>query len=137
LAHEDKNRFLEIITNEIERMTRLIDQVLDLERFDSGKQQLNFELHEIKGLLLEVTESMEQVFKEKNIAFYTDFGFENIELLVDSDRIKQVLLNLLSNASKFAKTRVELKGEISQHEMLIQVIDDGKGIESRGITLYI
>jgi len=129
LAHEDKKRFLDIISNEIERMTRLIDQVLDLERFDSGKQQLNLEENALKVLLMDVAESMQQVFKDKSLTFEVALDFEEFNIIFDTDRIQQVLLNLLSNASKFAKSKVILKGELRNSEILICVSDDGKGID--------
>jgi signal transduction histidine kinase len=109
-------------------MTRLIDQVLDLERFDSGRQTLNWEKVELRTLLLGTAESVEKVFLEKGLTFQIDCSFEELFLLVDSDRIKQVLLNLLSNASKFAKTSVQLIANQVDEQLYISVIDDGIGI---------
>lgn len=128
LPDEDRARFLEIIIEETKRMSRLINQVLDLERFDSGRQKLNFETTNIKTLILEVTESMEQVFKEKNLVFEKNLMWSEVLIAVDQDRVKQVILNLLSNACKFAKSKVVLKSEIVKDNFQISVCDDGKGI---------
>jgi signal transduction histidine kinase len=128
LPEADKKRFLDIIIQETNRMTRLIDQVLDLERLDSGRQELNLEKTAIRILILQSAESMIQVFKEKNIDFTIDIEFEELQLLVDEDRIKQVILNLLSNASKFAKNKVMLKTYLKDHDLYIEVLDDGKGV---------
>ncbi|GAB2619862.1 sensor histidine kinase [Belliella aquatica] len=128
LPDEDRARFLEIIIQETKRMSRLIDQVLDLERFDSGRQKLNLEATNPKTLILEVTESMEQVFKEKNLLFEKDLMRSEVLISIDQDRIKQVILNLLSNASKFAKSKVMLRAEASKDNLMISVCDDGKGI---------
>jgi Na+/proline symporter/nitrogen-specific signal transduction histidine kinase len=128
LNETEKRRFLQIIIDETGRMTRLIDQVLDLERFDSGRQTLNWEKTNLKNLIVESTESMEKVFLEKSLDFQIDCRFDSLYLLVDQDRIKQVLLNLLSNASKFAKSSVQLIA-VEQDQMLsIAVADDGVGI---------
>lgn len=128
LPEEDRRRFLDIIIQETNRMTRLIDQVLDLERFDSGRQQLNLEKTDLRILVLEATESMIQVFKEKGLQFSMSLDFDELPLFVDEDRIKQVILNLLSNASKFAKSRIILHGAILGDTFSIQVKDDGKGV---------
>ncbi|MGY6523447.1 MAG: ATP-binding protein [Mongoliitalea sp.] len=133
LPEEDKKKFLDIIIQETGRMTRLIDQVLDLERFDSGRQKLNLEPTDIKILLLQACESMLQVFKEKNIEFRMDLQFEAIELTVDEDRIKQVVLNLLSNASKFAKSLTMIKAKVEEGNLLVEVFDDGKGVPEEEI----
>jgi signal transduction histidine kinase/Na+/proline symporter len=128
LAETDRKRFLEIIVQETKRMGRLIDQVLDLERFDSGRQELTLENIAITSLILEVTESIMQVFKEKNLNFDLTLETGELKLWVDEDRIKQVILNLLSNASKFARSEVNLKASLNGEFLVVQVTDDGKGI---------
>lgn len=133
LPDEDRAKFLDIIIQETKRMSRLIDQVLDLERFDSGRQKLNLEPTNPDTLLLEVTASMEQVFKEKNLVFEKDLIASEVLIAIDQDRIKQVILNLLSNASKFAKSKVILKMEANKENLMISVSDDGKGIPEEEI----
>ncbi|GHB31010.1 sensor histidine kinase [Mongoliitalea lutea] len=128
LPEEDKKKFLDIIIQETGRMTRLIDQVLDLERFDSGRQKLNLEPTDIKILLLQACDSLLQVFKEKNIEFKMGLQFDTLELTVDEDRIKQVVLNLLSNASKFAKSVTMITAKVEEGNLLVEVLDDGKGV---------
>jgi signal transduction histidine kinase len=133
LPEEDRKRFLDIIIQETNRMTRLIDQVLDLERFDSGKQKLSLEKIDLRILILQSAESMLQLLKEKELKFEINFGFDQMELMVDEDRIKQVILNLLSNASKFAKTRVLLHSFLEGDYLVVQVKDDGKGVPEEEI----
>ncbi|MGY6558677.1 MAG: ATP-binding protein [Nitritalea sp.] len=133
LPEEEKKRFLGIIIQETSRMTRLIDQVLDLERFDSGRQELNLEKVSLSILLLEACDSMGQVFKERKLIFKINLDFEELFLLVDEDRIKQVILNLLSNAAKFAKSKVVLAAARDSHYLSVRVMDDGKGIPEEEI----
>jgi len=133
LPEEDRKRFLDIIIQETNRMSRLIDQVLDLERFDSGKQKLSLEKIDLRILILQSAESMLQLLKEKELKFEINFGFDQMELMVDEDRIKQVILNLLSNASKFAKTRVLLHSFLEGDYLVVQVKDDGKGVPEEEI----
>ncbi|MFD2200485.1 ATP-binding protein [Shivajiella indica] len=134
LPEEDRKRFLDIIIQETNRMTRLIDQVLDLERFDSGRQKLNLEKVDLRILILQSTESMLQLFKERGLNFSIKLGFDQMELIVDEDRIKQVILNLLSNASKFARSKVVLNSFLENNNFIVQVLDDGKGVPEEEIT---
>jgi len=129
LPEKDKKRFLNIIIEETKRMSRLIDQVLDLERFDSGRQKLNLENTDVKILILQAADSMLQVFKEKGLKFDIQLDIDELALTLDEDRIKQVVLNLLSNASKFAKSKVVLEAKLSEEkQLLVRVKDDGKGV---------
>jgi len=133
LAEEDKKKFLEIIINETQRMNRLIDQVLDIEKFDSGKQKLNLVSTDLRIIVLQAAESMEHLFKEKGVRFDIRMDLPDIELELDEDRIKQVLLNLLSNALKFAKSKVELTAYRQEASVVIKVMDDGLGIPKEEI----
>jgi len=133
LPEEDKKKFLDIIIKETQRMNRLIDQVLDIEKFDSGKQKLNLVSTDLRIILLQASESMDQLFKEKGITFNILVDIPDMELELDEDRIKQVLLNLLSNALKFAKSKVELLGYTQEDSVIIKVLDDGPGIPEEEI----
>ncbi|HSJ69510.1 MAG TPA: sensor histidine kinase [Anditalea sp.] len=128
LPEEDKKKFLEIIIKETQRMNRLIDQVLDIEKFDSGKQKLNLLSTDLRIIILQAAESVDQLFKEKGIVFTIKMDLPDIELELDEDRIKQVVLNLLSNALKFASTKVELLAYQEEGSAVIKVIDDGPGV---------
>ena len=128
LTEVERKRFLDIIIQETSRMARLIEQVLDLERFDSGRQELNLEKADLRIIILQATESMLQVFKERGLIFDMHLDFQGLELVIDEDRIKQVILNLLSNAAKFAKSKVEFHGSFKDDKVIIQVKDDGKGV---------
>ena len=128
LPEEDKKRFLDIIIKETQRMNRLIDQVLDIEKFDSGRQQLRFEKTDLRILVLQAAESMQQLFKENDKAFTMHLDIPDMELEFDEDRIQQVLINLLSNALKFAKEKVELLAYEQDESIVIKVRDDGPGV---------
>lgn len=133
LDEANKRKFLQIIIDETGRMTRLIDQVLDLERFDSGKQKLDMVKTNLAILINETAESMQQVFSEKGLQFTVKLDFEHLEILIDPDRIRQVLLNLLSNASKFASSCVTFSATENEDDLILEVIDDGKGIPDEEI----
>lgn len=132
LGEEEKNHFLETIIKETNRMERLINQVLDLERFASGQQQLNFEKLSINDILQDAIASVQQLIHENNITLNIRFEAKLPSISGDRDRLMQVVLNLLSNAIKFCKNNA---GEINIRSfsqtgfVYAEVTDNGKGIK--------
>jgi len=132
MPEEIKKEFLQTILKETNRMTRLISQVLDLENFESGKHQLRISHSDINELVMYCTNAMEEIFRKKNIRLYIilDDTIPIIEL--DYDRITQVVINLLTNASNHCNDE---KGEIwistkkYHNNVVVEVVDNGIGVE--------
>lgn len=118
LEMEERQHFLETISKESERMERLISQVLDLEKFESGKQSLNLESIQLNQLVKEALDAVSQLIRDKNIALEISLQPNIPDMEVDSDRILQVILNLLSNAIKYCHPQ---KGEIKVYSTYFQV----------------
>jgi PAS domain S-box-containing protein len=92
---------LTIATNNTERLTRLINDILDLERMKSGKLTLQKVRCNAADLLTQAVEAMQAMAQKAQITLVTEP--QSIELLADPDRIVQTLTNLLSNAIKFSQ----------------------------------
>ncbi len=130
LELEEKLHFLSTIIKETNRMERLINQVLELERFESGKRQLNLELININELIQDALESVLQVIHEKNIKLYLGLTENPLPIYGDADQLTQVILNLLSNAIKFCKTSIKVETQLSKEYILVKITDDGQGVKS-------
>ncbi len=124
-------KFLGIVIKESERLTRLINQVLDLSKIESG----NAEWHNTEVDLGEIIEdsitATSQLFKDRNIRVVTDLEPGVPTLFSDRDRLVQVMLNLLSNAAKFCdKERgvVEIRLRRAADALRVDVRDNGIGI---------
>ena len=131
VTDERKRReFYSIIRKESERLTHLINNVLDFSRMDSGTKEYNFE----EADLAEVVRNSLEAYK----FHIRDLGFEIESKLpgklvmpkIDKDAISQVLLNLLSNAVKYSEDRKYIGVEVSKNStsVLISVTDLGVGI---------
>ena len=130
IPDELKKQFLQNIISESDRLNRLIDKILDLEKFETGKQTI----HPTKNNLVETIEKsiepLQQLIKNKNISIYIE-SKNKVNAYYDEDRIFQVITNLVSNAIKFCPENQGLITiQISEKEDVIQtsVIDNGKGI---------
>src|SRR5439155_802174 len=111
LADAERNKFLGIIAKEAERLTRLINQVLDLAKIESGKADWAQAQVDMKEVIADTLAAMDQLFREKNIRVEAQLPDKVSAVTVDLDRMVQVMLNLLSNAVKFcdgANGRIEI-----------------------------
>jgi Na+/proline symporter/nitrogen-specific signal transduction histidine kinase len=128
---EQRMKFLGIITKETERLTRLINQVLDLSKIESGKaewQDARLDLVEVIG---DTVTGMGQVFEERGIQVALKLPGRVAPVRADVDRIIQVMLNLLSNAAKFCEPgsgRVEIALSEQPGRLRVDVRDNGPGI---------
>ncbi|WP_448530308.1 ATP-binding protein [Raineya sp.] len=128
LEPAQREHFLKTVISETERMERLINQVLELEKFESGKQKLHLAPQNLNEIVKEAIGIYESVIAEKKIQFSTQLSQEPLWSEVDKDRILQVILNFLSNAVKFAKTKIVVSSYSKQNFIEIAVSDDGKGV---------
>ncbi len=130
LETEEREKFLAAVVKEAERLSHLITKVLNLEKYESGKQKLNLTSFDIITLVKELYTSYSLVAKDKKIDLL--FQKPNSMLLVhaDKDLIQQVVVNLLSNALKFTPENGQIQIIITelQNDVQICIIDNGKGI---------
>lgn len=136
---EEREQFLETINDEIDRMTRLINEVLDIEKLTSGVASIEQD-EVLPGQIIEESLSgMEHLLKSKNIKVLKDLsaGFDDQIIIGDGDRLKQVFVNLLSNAIKHSKgpdPQITIKGGINSNSMKVSIIDNGKGIKEENLS---
>ncbi|MEN9697299.1 MAG: hypothetical protein RLZ56_720 [Bacteroidota bacterium] len=127
LEEAEKNTYLEAVVKETERLSHLITQVLNLERYESGRQKLNMVSFDIQETISEVLNTVDSLRKEKGLKCHLALtSMPNI--YGDKDLIHQVIYNLVTNAIKFAKSEITIWGELENKNMIIKVIDDGEGV---------
>jgi signal transduction histidine kinase len=131
IDHSERQHFLNTIIKESDRLSRLINQVLDLEKLASGKIRVLKENINIEEIIEDSVETIEQLAKEKGIRI-TKIIDKKLQLFQgDKDRIMQVMINLLSNAIKFTeadKGEIRITAYIEDKNLFVNVIDDGAGI---------
>lgn len=132
LEDEEKEEFLNTIIKEIDRMERLISQVLDIERIQSGKIKLNESSFDLNEVIKNAVSSMEMIMKSKEIQVITELQDFNKTLIADKDKILQILLNLLSNAVKFGVPEggeIKITSYYFDGAFKFKVADNGRGID--------
>jgi len=128
----DRKRFLATIVKETQRLTRLINQVLELAKIESGSAEWHTTELDVKDVIRESVETTSQLFRESRIGIFTAFDGEVLpRVTADRDRLMQVLINLLSNAVNVCRPgegRVEIRLGISRNFLRVDVRDNGPGI---------
>lgn len=125
---ERMKRMIEIAAIDTERLVRLVNDILDLERLESGKVTLVRDSCDASALIMQSADAMRSLAQKENIAL----SISPISALVwaDSDQILQALTNLLSNAIKFSppECTITLTTQVQADYVLFQVKDQGRGI---------
>jgi len=131
LDPEQRGKFLGIITRESERLTRLINQVLDLAKIESGAADWHPGSIDMREVLDDAVTALSQVCKERNIALDLQMPDKIPAVMADRDRVTQVVLNLLSNAANFCDkpdSRIGISLVAEKSVLRIAVADNGIGI---------
>ena len=126
-----RSKFLGIIVKESERLTRLINQVLDMAKIDSGRIEWHIENLDLRALILDAINSTSQLFRDKAAALREELGDQPVMIAGDHDRLTQVIINLLSNAVKFCPDQtgdVVIRLVPATSGWRIEVRDNGPGI---------
>lgn len=120
---------LEVVISEGERLTALINEVLDLAKIEAGKIEWKMDSIEIPALLEQGIAATSSLFENKDLKLIKNYNGEFSEITGDRDRLIQVIINLISNAVKFTDSgSVTCTAIESNDEIIISVIDTGDGI---------
>jgi PAS domain S-box-containing protein len=126
---------LTIATTNTERLTRLVNDILDLERMRSGKIAMQKVPCNIADLITQAAEAMQAMADKAQVTLITNL--DPIELLADPDRLLQTLTNLLSNAIKFSEPggRLWLNATSDLSGLHLTLEDEGRGIPADKLQL--
>lgn len=126
---------IDIIIDESERLSSMVEELLDFSRLNSNKFHLNRRKFDINNLIKKVLYQLSFKAEDKDITFNQHLSNEPIILFGDKNRIKQVLINVIDNAIKFTQRKGEIVTtvELLEFEISIRVRDTGIGIAEEEI----
>jgi signal transduction histidine kinase len=131
LDRAKRTKFVNIIAKEAERLTRLINQVLDLAKIESGRAEWRAGRVDVRQAVADAIASMSGVARERAVAIELRAPDRLPAVTADADRLLQVLLNLLGNAIKFtepSRGRVEVAIAEQDGFVRVDVRDNGPGV---------
>ncbi len=127
LGDDDKRTMLEQINHDADRVSRLIGELLDISRLESGRLALRRQLVDVPALAANVVTKagLEYEGLEARVVFPADFP----KVYADPDKLEQVLTNLVENACKYGSPQgLRIEGTVADGWVAIAVIDQGEGI---------
>ncbi|MCI9304446.1 sensor histidine kinase KdpD [Clostridium sp.] len=124
------NKYDNTIKQNCYRLLRLVNNLVDITKIDSGYMNLNFVNYEIVDLVEDITLSIVPYVESKNINVLFDTFIEELEIRCDPESIERVILNLISNAVKFTNNdgNICVLMDADDNYVTIRVKDDGVGI---------
>jgi len=138
LDESQRGKFLGIITRESERLTRLINQVLDLAKLESGATDWHPGEIDMREVIEEAATALSQICKDRRITLEFELPENPPAVFADRDRVMQVVLNLLSNAANFCDkpdSRISIALTEQPDALQIDVSDNGIGISTEDQNL--
>lgn len=122
--------FFDVIKNNTDRLIRMVNSMLDIERIESGITEMHFKESNISSILSEVLIYFQLDADKKGIYFNAHIP-GRLMAYVDEDRIKQVLINLVSNAIKFSppESEITIFAYCERDSIIVEVWDDGPGVK--------
>jgi two-component system, OmpR family, phosphate regulon sensor histidine kinase PhoR len=130
-------RFLQTIRKHSDRLNYLIEDLLTISRLESGRTALNLERLDLRHLVTEVCEDLAARANEKSMILDNDVA-DGVEARADSERIQQVLFNLIDNAIKYGRPQGRIRiaaRRLDDQEMWeVAVADDGPGVPPEALN---
>lgn len=126
-----RQEFLAIVIKESERLTRLINQVLDLAKIEAGRFEWRIDSVDVREVAAESVAATGQLFRDRDVRVTIDIPDGVPRVRGDRDQLMQVVVNLLSNAVKFSEQgsgRVDISAARASDLVEIRVRDNGPGI---------
>lgn len=130
IPEEKEKYYLSIAYEEIQRLTRLINDLLDLSAIEAGKFDLNIKEEDINEIIRISIIKFQTIIKAKNINVEVWLNEESVYVLVDRDKIVQVMTNLIDNAIKYGKDKgkIEISIKAKGQEVFVSIYNDGSNI---------
>ena len=130
--HSEKVRFLlSLAQNSSERLTHLVNDILDLEKISAGKMEFRMEVLNADDLVRDIVDRHVGLAEQYSVEFVSDLNAGGVMIEVDPNRFNQALVNLLSNAAKYSPKNGKVRIRTVQQKegrFSVSVSDDGPGI---------
>ncbi|AYF35000.1 histidine kinase [Vreelandella alkaliphila] len=133
LPDEKRQHFLGVIVHESQRLSRLIEEILDLARLESGRLTLHPVTLDLAALARQSIDAVARLHEDRGITLDISLAADPAMVVGDQDRLEQVIINLLDNASKFAdrqQPQVRLALYRHRNHFRLSVEDNGPGISA-------
>jgi len=132
---EDQNNFLNKARVNVDRLKRLINDILDLSKLESGRIEMKIQPNDLNKLIQEIVDMNSPLAKKEGLYLKSESDPNLFSVPFDADRISQVMNNLVTNAIKFTRSGgIVIRARNHDHKLEVCVEDTGPGIEKSDIS---
>ncbi len=135
IPEDEADGYVALMREEAERLNQLVENLLDLERYDSGRIQLNFEKFDVVKLLEQVAAKMKITAFEGELELNIEHSESPVNVYADRQAVEQILMNLVDNAVRYTPSggKVRLRATTAKEKVRLSVSDNGRGIPQEDI----
>lgn len=132
---EEEEKYLRIVLEESQRLTKLVNDMLDVSKMENAQYSLDVTEFDINELIRLCIIQLGQRIDDKQLELEVDFSADVLNVLADKDSIRRVLINLIDNAIKFSyeNTTMKIKAWKESKKILVSVANHGAGIEEENL----
>jgi two-component system phosphate regulon sensor histidine kinase PhoR len=136
MTDETKREFLQIINEESDRLTNLINGILEISRIESGTIEIVHKPVNLTTVLARAVADLEHLAGKKNLKLLADISDDLPELLGDENKIHSMITNLIDNAIKFTPEggQITVSARLINNELVIKVADTGMGVPKEDLS---
>jgi len=137
IESDKQERYLKIVKNESERLIKMINDLLDLSKMESGALILNKTDFDLNGVIVNVLDSFEQKIINKDIKLTIDLSKEKLMAHGDLASIQRVIYNLLDNATKFVEENgaISIRTELKNDKYYVGISNTGKVLNEKELAM--
>ena len=131
VTERERRRFVSIINEESQRLTRLLDELLDISRLEGGTVELQLETIEVSDAVGKALDAVAGMTRDAGVTVTAESGRAGLRVRANPDRLRQVLINLVSNAVKYnTAPQPAARLRVAEHGPMISVdvVDNGGGV---------
>ncbi|MGN0559258.1 MAG: ATP-binding protein [Acutalibacteraceae bacterium] len=137
IPQEQQFSYLNTVSNEVKRLSRLVTSMLSISRIDSGELKLKKSSFNLTNIVIQTLFSFEQIIENKCLDVRGLDGLDNVVIEADYDLLYQVIYNLFENATKFTPPSgyIEVRISDTPEKVSVSIINSGHGIERKELPL--
>ena len=136
IPREKQDYYLNIILEESKRLTKLVNDLLDMSKMTANEYKLNISSFDINELIRVCIIGLVNKIEEKGLELTVDFKQDVLNVIADKDAITRVLINLIDNAVKFSykNTTIGIETWVEKHKVHVCIGNFGEGIDSKDLS---
>ena len=131
VTEEERQRFIGIIHEESQRLTRLLDEILDMSRLEAGTLEMPLTSVDVIGVIDAAIDTVDGLIRKKQVRVHRRMNAEPICVQANEDRMQQILINLISNSIKYnisEQPEIVVRSEADANLLYIDISDNGGGV---------